>query len=149
MAEPPRGVGGWLLFLCLTLTVLMPLATLAANLTGWPAPAVLEMFPRLELALWAVVCGEILVNLYAIVTGVGLWRVSPGALPRARRFLLALLGWRLAAPFLMAGLAGLPPEGTQALLLDGLKDTARTAVFVLLWWLYLKRSRRVAATYGA
>ncbi|MCO6416732.1 DUF2569 domain-containing protein [Siccirubricoccus sp. KC 17139] len=149
MAEPPRGVGGWLLFLCLTLTVLMPLATLVANFSGWPEPALLELFPRLAYALWAAICGEVLVNLYAIGTGIALWRVSPGALPRARRFLLALLGWRLASPFLMAGLAGLPEDGTRAMLLEGLKDTARTAAFVLAWWLYLKRSRRVAATYGA
>ncbi|MFC7541151.1 hypothetical protein ACFQU2_19055 [Siccirubricoccus deserti] len=34
------------------------------------------------------------------------------------------------------------------MLAEGLKDSVRTAVFVLVWWLYLRRSKRVAATFG-
>ena len=75
--------------------------------------------------------------------------MEAGALPRARRFLLALAGWRVTVPLLVTGLAQLPAEAATASLLDGFKDSARSLVFVAIWWVYLRRSRRVAATYGA
>lgn len=146
---PPRGVAGWLLFLCLTLTVLMPAATLTALWLGWPPEAMVAAYPGLGTALWLSTFGEALVLLFGLRTGIGLWRVEAGALPRARRFLLALAGWRVTVPLLVGGLAQLPPEATEAALVEGFKDTARSLAFVLAWWVYLKRSRRVAATYDA
>jgi hypothetical protein len=145
---PPKGVGGWLLLFCVTLTLLMPAATIIATWTGWPEAEALADWPGLTRALWVNLAGEALILLYAIRTGSLLWREAPGSLPRARRFLLALLGWRVAAPFLLAGLAQLPSPGAEAMLAEGLKDSARTAGFVAIWWLYLRRSKRVAATYG-
>ncbi|GGC61834.1 hypothetical protein GCM10011504_45090 [Siccirubricoccus deserti] len=147
-AEAPHGVGGWLLLFCVTLTLLMPAATIVATWIGWPEAEVLAEWPALTRALWVNLAGEALILLYAIRTGSLLWRKAPGSLPRARRFLLALLGWRVAAPFLLAGLAQLPAPGAEAMLAEGLKDSVRTAVFVLVWWLYLRRSKRVAATFG-
>jgi hypothetical protein len=147
-AEAPRGVGGWLLLFCVTLTLLMPAATIIATWIGWPEAEALAEWPGLTRALWVNLAGEVLIHLYAISTGSLLWREAPGSLARARRFLLALLGWRVAAPFLLAGLAQLPDPGAEAMLAEGLKDSARTAAFVLVWWLYLRRSKRVAATFG-
>jgi hypothetical protein len=148
-AEAPRGVGGWLLLFCVTLTLLMPAATIIATWISWPEAEVLAEWPGLTRALWFSLAGEALIHLYAIRTGILLWREAPGSLARAKRFLLALLGWRVAAPFLLTGLAQLPDFAAEAMLAEGLKDSARTAGFVAAWWLYLRRSKRVAATYGA
>ncbi|MFC7541150.1 hypothetical protein ACFQU2_19050 [Siccirubricoccus deserti] len=76
-AEAPHGVGGWLLLFCVTLTLLMPAATIVATWIGWPEAEVLAEWPALTRALWVNLAGEALILLYAIRTGSLLWRKAP------------------------------------------------------------------------
>src|SRR5262245_42707181 len=101
-AEPEyKGVGGWLLLLCLVLTVFNPLFTMRLL-----APEVREslsyfvQFPGLLVITVIYTILSLGIVAFSIYAGVGLWSIRPGAVQMAKRFLLCLLGYHAIAAIL-------------------------------------------------
>ena len=121
-----KGVGGWLLFFCISLTMLSPLLMF---IRVWGSGFELEsMF---DLALTA----------FGVLVGAMVWNVHP------RVFMLLWIYFGVTAGLIVLGIVGVlladeaqdPKEITQ--LVRGLAT-------ITIWFFYFKRSDRVQATFG-
>ena len=83
---------------------------------------------------------------FSVPAGVRLWRIAPNALRTAHRFLYTLFGFYLVW-FLLIYLA-FPIEFRYENQFVNAKEFIWSIMYVSFWLLYLKRSKRVAATYG-
>jgi len=105
-----QGVKGWLLLLCLNFTILDPLAMLLSLFSVANASRPLfDTYPGL-LTLIAVsgVC-RLAVAVFSVYAGLALWRVAPGAVSIARKYLMAVVLYTVFAFFLPV-LVGLPQD---------------------------------------
>ena len=128
-------VRGWLLLLCILLTVWNP-ATLA-----FVAAA------RVENAGATTTFALTLLGIRVVVTGVGvaagmaLWHKRPGAVELAKASLVLSALEVVGRLSIRAGLSEAPPGMRLPLALA-------LVVYNGAWYLYLEKSRRVRATYG-
>ena len=143
-----RGVGGWLAFFILTLTVFGPLRAIAqtwGNLYGDAsvAAAYADRWVLLQAVEWLLVA-------FAVGTSMFIgWRLY--AVHVWRSVQLAIAGLWLIAPIvlLVDSIAVSLIAGMSLSALLGLTagELARTAAYGAIWTAYLLRSRRVANTY--
>jgi hypothetical protein len=166
-ATPPRvpspeewkGVGGWLAFFVFSLVILgayyavfhcvfviRDIRTMAGEFPMIRGTAVIYL---LDNSAW------IAVRSYGVYAGILLWRIRPGAVVEAKRFLIVLVAMAIvqAAGFLVGTLTQAPGTFSAALASDqGLRQALLGALqalfFSLLWHEYLSRSSRVRFTYG-
>ena len=141
-------VGGWLLFLCVSFTILNPLVTGFNLFSGFEASKqFFEMYPGIKTVLVADAILSAFLACFSIYAGLGLWRIREGAVQTAKIYLLAFLGYSMLATVLPF-MAGLPSEADGVLLIAGLGALAKAFVYVSIWYSYLMRSTRVRETYG-
>lgn len=141
-SEKYKGVRGWLLLLCIGLTIGGPIRALAevGKSHALFAPY-FSRVPNLE-AFWMTFnLINVGLSIYGLIVGIALWRVQPGAVRGAKRFLWCLLAFSVGALFLPI-LFGLPVAGAATIQPLGIFS-------FLIWFFYLKKSKRVKATYGA
>lgn len=145
--EQVRGVGGWLLFFCVSLTILSPVASLA--LLGYgvfqSAPYFAQNFPVMALVLADAGLSVALVGAY-VYAGVSLWRVRPQAVQVTRVVLIVSAVYALLAP-LEPLLLGLDAAGRQQVIDAWMQTGWRGAMYSVIWLNYLMQSKRVRATY--
>lgn len=126
-------VRGWLLLLCILLTIWNPvtLAVVAAGRVGSAAPP-----PALSLILLAV---RLVVTSIGLAAGIALWHRRAGAVQLAKASLV-LSAMEIIGRFsTRVGLSEAPP-GTR------LPMAMALILFNAAWYLYLQKSRRVRAT---
>lgn len=146
-----RGVRGWLLFLCVMWTILIPFVLLIE--TGYSLrdlPIILfnaELFPGLAAALIIDLFLSLGIVAFSITAGVRLWRIKPGAVRTARIFLYSFFAYSTVSSILIY--LAIPPEIRNVTSFDITKEFIQSAVYSIIWLLYLRRSKRVASTYGA
>jgi len=140
------GVKGWLVFFCISLTILNPLFTLANLSNGYSA--VSEVADRLPGLMTATVVDSVLslvIMALGIFAGVSLWAVKPNAVQVAKLYLVVLAVYSvLEVPLYMAAL---PSSATDAFTAKCTMSVLRTLFYVGLWFAYLTKSKRVKATY--
>lgn len=136
-----RGVKGWLLLFVLIITVINPLAT---ALVFFVRPFGFNPMYYLGFidVFWITV-----ITLFGVYAGIHLWAVKPGAVAKARAYLLTMGAYAVFLAvynFYILKPSNPTPEqiGTTA------GSFVRILVFVAVWWAYFKRSKRVKATYG-
>jgi len=145
-ASEYRGVKGWLLFFCISLTTLSPLITLGNLASGCSAASrVADRLPALMTATGIDSVLAVLVMALGIFAGVSLWTVRPNAVPVAKLYLIALPVYAVLEIALF--LAILPPRVSDALTSRGTISVLRSLCYAGLWFAYLSRSKRVKATY--
>jgi hypothetical protein len=130
-----KGVRGWLLLFCISLTVFNPLSIIASL----GAVSTSDMFHDFRLAFMA---DEILSFIFAglfIYVGTCLWRVRPGAVKKAKVFLWCVVALN-AILVLLTLMASLPSHDDRA-------KAIASAIAALAWLAYLDSSKRVKATY--
>jgi hypothetical protein len=147
-AEPRhKGVGGWLLFFCLGLTLFTPLITLGLLAESYSSSSkYFGQFPGLLIINVIDTLLSLGLVAFSIYAGVGLWRIRPGAVQLTKRYLWYFLGYH-AVTAILPFMAGLPSEANDAMLAEVVKDTFRGGVYFAVWYSYLNKSRRVSATY--
>lgn len=143
--EARPAIGGWLLLLCISLTILSPALTLYTLVGDWTASADdARLFPVAldETILTAAI------SAFGILAGIQLWRRASGAVALAKTFLLAYLAGALLLPFALIANAS---DGvlSGSFLLASLLPLMRAAIAVAIWYSYLSISTRVRATYPA
>ena len=142
-----KGVGGWLLLLCLGLTVFSPLSTLGSLAEEYlESSKYFDQFPGLLVITVIYTILSLGIVAFSIYAGVGLWSIRPGAVQMAKRFLLCLLGYHAIAAILPFT-AGLPSTATQAMIETGATHLSRGVIYFAVWYSYLNKSKRVIATY--
>ncbi|MGD0232751.1 MAG: DUF2569 family protein [Syntrophorhabdales bacterium] len=142
-----KGVKGWLLLLCLSLAIFDPSAVLV-NLfvvtdAARPYFARHPEFFRLILINGII---RIAFSVFSLYAGISLWRCLAGAPAIAGKYLLAVSAYALVTPFI-PGLLGAGLYSSAETFAISCLNSLLTIAYAGAWYLYLKRSRRVKATY--
>ena len=144
-----QGVRGWLLLLVVLLTIVGPIFTLISVVSDMSAARRLsDQFPRLQTAVYLNAIVAFLVAIYSVYAGWTLWAKKSGAVNTVKEFLIAVLVASILMPILVLMIADLPDREFFAVSFDGAARAIGTAVWVVIWYSYLRRSKRVRATYG-
>jgi hypothetical protein len=141
----PPAVTGWLLVLCLLLTLVYPATSVYAIF--WKAvPRLVDAHSHTRILRLGVYSGLFAgVAVFSFWAGVKLWLVKPNSVRFARRYLLAYLianiayfvFWTLVVrPTQMLGLAEM-----------GWYHVVGPIASTALWYFYLEHSKRVRDTY--
>ncbi len=139
------GVRGWLLILCIILVFLYPLS-LSRGINFRAVEEIRAAYPRAMTIALLDSFVVVALTVYSIYTGVRLWRVRPGAVTGARRFLVIIWVYFLLERLSIFAV-GFPADVNLKLFRRLLWQLPVFSGMVLIWWLYLSRSKRVAATY--
>jgi hypothetical protein len=142
-----KGVGGWLLLFCLGLTVFTPLLTIGSLAMAFIKS--LEYFDQFPGLLVITVIDTILslgLIAFGFYAGIGLWSIRPGAVKMAKRYLLCILGYQ-AISAILTFMAGLLTATTANMISQVALDALRSVIYFAIWYSYLDKSKRVAATY--
>ena len=132
--EARAGIGGWLLVLCLLLTVWNP-ASVALRLAS--SIANLSAQTALSLVLLAT---RLVVTSVGVAAGISLWLRRPWAVQLAKTALMLLGTEALVRLSTRVGLSEAPPGTRMPLAMLAILHNAA-------WYLYLHKSRRVRTTY--
>jgi len=145
-----QGVGGWLTFFCVALTILGPLISLSQMATNWEvAQPAFDLLPILESAVWIENVGVSAIVIYGFVVGVYIWQGHENGKAMAKRYLIIrLLAFVLLEVLVMGMLSGLPGEVYSVLAEELIAALFREGIFFGVWFTYFKLSKRVANTYG-
>ena len=142
-----RGVGGWLLLLCMGLTVFSPVLVAIGIARGYLADSPhFAAFPRLRGLFFIDVALRIALTAYGIYAGVRLGLVRPRAVRTAKTYFACAAGY-LVIGALLPFAAGLPPAADPVLLQAAVEQSVPALISVAIWYAYLVRSKRVKATY--
>jgi len=143
-----QGVRGWLLFFCVTLVFLNPLATFGIfGLSLFQLTPLFKSFPGLLILSTVDGLASLILMSFSVYAGVSLWRIRPGAVRLAKMFLVAGVVYLLISPLFML-LAGLPDGAAVSALPDAYLTAGRSLLYYAIWFNYLTTSKRVRATYG-
>jgi len=141
------GVRGWLLVLCLMLTVVGPALSVWLMAHEYASAAPLGAQPE---GVQAAVLASLLLSAAAVAFGAyaggRLWLIRPNALTTAKQALLFGLAVDVVTTTIEAATAQVPGD---RLLFQVEVSLVPSLVFFTLCFAYLNRSQRVHATYGA
>jgi hypothetical protein len=150
-ATVPRytGVGGWLLFFCVCLTIVSPIVTVGLFSAGFSqASPHFHRFPGLRTLCvmdGLLSAGVVIVGFYA---GIALWTMKQNAVQIAKAYLVVYLIGSAVSNLILPLMAGLPSQVTAALLGQGVVGMFGSLAGFSLWNWYLSNSKRVKATFG-
>jgi hypothetical protein len=142
----PTEVSGWLLALCLILTIVFP-ATSLYRIISHTIPTVIAAHTLnriLLLSVYSLLFSALAV--FSFVAGLRLWLVRPHAVGFTRRFLQAYL--IANAAYFVFWIAVIRPAKQVAYAEMGWYHIVGPAAFVFLWYIYLEHSKRVRNTYA-
>jgi ribosomal protein L40E len=129
-----RGIGGWLLFFCVTVTLVGPLVNIA-EIAQNPNDSV-------------TVALDLMLAVFKIITGVVVWRISPYALKLVKAYFIVTLV--ISCLSVVGSLStNLNDVAHQSAPSNGLGAGFQGLIGVILWWSYFRKSRRVKATFGS
>lgn len=144
-----KGVRGWLLLLCIILTIASPVINLAGlvSLNKMWKPY-FDAFPGIYMAnlLRTILVSALII--FSIYSGAILWNKEPGAVKTAKVYLWTYLSYAVLYPVLFLVLAGLPKEDYVDVLKTGIPELIGQIGFFVVWYSYLLRSKRVRLTFG-
>src|SRR5437667_5411416 len=135
----PRGVGGWLLFLCISLTFFGPVIQATIGLKVLRNLATQRVPVETVLRLGSV--GAIYTGLaiFSCFAGIMLWMENPRGPHVAKAYLLVALVLPIGLHVVLT---------MFGLHFNLLQITIRRVFYSVLWFAYLSTSRRVKLTYG-
>jgi hypothetical protein len=142
-----KGVGGWLMLLCVGLTILGPLRSLGTLIQSYKefSPH-FGRFPVLRVLMDLDIPLSILLAAFSIYAGNRLWQVKPGAVKTAKTFFLFMLAYTAITSVLPFS-TGLPPQFASAMIPEVMKGIFQNIIVAAIWISYLNKSKRVKATY--
>lgn len=142
-----KSVGGWLLLLCLGLTIFSPLWTFYNLVTTYEQTHQLfNQYPGFQSVFYFDSFLSVGLMIFSIRAGICLWRIKPGAVKIAKNYLLIFLGYTIIAIFLPF-MAGLPSSANDIMIPEVIKGAVKSIFYFGVWYSYLSVSKRVKATY--
>lgn len=144
-----NGVGGWLLLLCIVLTIASPLRTLYNLVSSYNelSPA-FDLFPGIQNLFYIDLILSVFITVLSIRAGIALWRIKPNAVKTAKTYFWFFLGYSVIAAFLPFT-AGLPSVANEAMIPEVIKIMIQSLIYFGVWYGYLSLSKRVQATYSS
>lgn len=126
-----KGVRGWLFLYVMCLTVLNPVITLLSFL--------FVDFSLYRFAAVGLAC-------FSVYAGLSLWTIRTNAVRIAKGYLIVQLAYSVAVSILAFLLAASPEQRLEVLGAAG-SQVLGAYIYYAVWYSYLKKSKRVAATY--
>ncbi len=144
------GVGGWLLFLCIYLTIILPVLTVIAFAVSFEGvKQVIGRYPAFGNVLVVDTILSVLLVGFCIFAGCSLWAVRPYAVQIAKACLIFGMIYRVTGFVLVLTASGLPTYITTAMLPTLVVQLFIGLGILVAWLVYLCVSKRVAITYAA
>lgn len=142
---PEPIVVGWLLVLCLVLTVACPISLLYQTFAH-TVPALIHTHDLMQTILLTA-CALLLLGLagFSFAAGVALWMIKPGAVRFAKRFWLTYLFAHFG--YFAFWVLLVRPSDLSRLAPVAWYHVAGPLLPYFLWTVYLEHSKRVRATY--
>jgi hypothetical protein len=149
----PQGIRGWLLFLCLNLTIIIPFSFLYQVNCAWQifyssgTQVQIVIFKQSLLYNVISITAMIFLSMFSFYAGLRLWGTKPQADKTTKLFLITQLT-------LMTIILSLRPlllfslDGNADSLGDIIMGLIPYISYFMVWYLYLCYSRRVRNTYG-
>jgi hypothetical protein len=134
-----RGVEGWLLFLCISLTFIAPVAQVLVAEKAVRNLATARLPVQTALRLGSVVAIYAGLAIFSCIAGVMLWMENPKGVKVAKAYLLVGTVLPISI-FLLMHLSGMHVELFRI--------AFRRLFSSVIWYSYLTISRRVKRTYG-
>jgi len=106
-----------------------------------------HLFPGFAVAFAFDICVRVLFVTVGLYAGVSLWKIRHKAVRHAQHLFLAFSGFSLFE-LLIPFLTGLPLRAARIMVDRMIGPAIASTTIALLWYFYLRRSRRVRATYG-
>lgn len=144
--ERPK-VRGWLLLLCIGLTILTPVVSLSTLLGTLGLQRYFEQYPSLYPICLTDTILSTSVVIFSIYAGIRLWAVKPNAVRIAKVYLVYLLAYRGFSIALLF-FTGLPTNVIGVLTPEVARTFIQNFVFAIIWLLYISKSKRVQHTYS-
>jgi len=146
----PQGVGGWLLFFCVLLTIVSPLISGLQLKVSWEmAQPTLRLYPDLKDVIVFENYGTVFVLGYGMIVGLVIWTGNPSGREIAKTYLLIRFVGFIGIEFYAFNLLdGVGQNISNAVFKGMIMAGGRELVFLSIWWAYFAKSRRVANTYG-
>ena len=149
-AKGPTGIGGWLVFFCVILTILSPLLVLGQMANNWEqARPTFVVYPSIRAACMWENLGMAALLIYGFIVGCMIWTGNPRGREIAKKFLLirflAFIGVEVIGLVMMGNL---PSEILVGGIAGVFGSVFQAMFFFLVWWFYFKKSKRVRNTYG-
>jgi len=143
------GVGGWLLFFCISLTILSPLFTILALAYGFIDLAQLHFNDYPVLYIFVIIDSLLSLGLtaFSVYAVINLWQMRQNSVRLAKIYLWAFLAYSVLVNFISLFVSMLYESGESAFT-EVVFDLIRSAIYFGIWYSYLYNSRRVMATYG-
>jgi hypothetical protein len=150
-----KKVGGWLLFFCISITILAPLRTVYNIFVNYSNSIQMadffKLYPEIStLNNWDLIT-QILVRLFGIYAGVSLWKVKFGALKIVKKYLIINLSVSAILCFgffiFLSSMTNLPPLILDLIKRNTIRNSSIALIYFVTWYLYFKRSKRVNNTY--
>ena len=138
-----ESVRGWLLFFCVSLTILNPLAWGGGLVSFINMDLAGESFDALRAARIVDTTYGFGVVTFGFLAGIALWRREAGAVHVARVFLVAQLAYAAISPVMYVAIG---TEGQQ-FVVAGIRGAVGALGYGLIWYLYLGMSKRVRSTF--
>lgn len=147
------GVKGWLLLLCLNLTIFIPAAyfyqiNCVLDLFNSPRNKILLLMFKALLAYNVLTMATMLfIAIFSFYAGLRLWHIKPKAVKTAKVFLITQLLLILVITIIRPFMTSTIDSGGKvfsAILISLIPSLLQFG----LWYLYLTKSRRVLNTYG-
>jgi hypothetical protein len=126
LSPKPKQIGGWLMFFCILLTVIIPLVVLAM---AWSGDTGMEFLFNIG---WAA---------FGALIGFMIWSVQQ------RVFLLLWIYFGMTALLIALAVFNLASAEERVPIRDSIL-VFRSAIYSVAWFLYFKRSARVKETFG-
>jgi len=138
-----KGVRGWLLILCIILTIVGPSVIVYSIMAGWRITSPLfEKVPGLEGLIVLDAVFNIALAAWSLYAGIRLWMAKPEADKTAKGFLIGL-------PILRALIFAIVVfSDVRGLGIGAFMSLIQSMVFAAIWKSYLDRSKRVQATFA-
>jgi hypothetical protein len=131
--DPFRGVGGFLLFFCVGITIFRPLGY-AAEILQNPHDTFVVVF---DLGLAA----------FSIYTGLTTWRARPNALKLIKFYFIVTLA--VVCLMILRLSTNIKEIVQQSPSENPVATGLQTLMAVAIWWSYFAQSKRVKATFGS
>lgn len=143
-----KGVGGWLLFFCISLTILSPLTSLVSYTNNFnQIESLFIQFPGLKTVSYIDIILISCIMIFSVYAGIALWSIKKDAVKIAKTYLMTFLVYIIISSILPF-LAGLPSSVNDAMITPTVTSAIRSIIYFGIWNSYLNKSKRVMATYS-
>ncbi len=151
-----KNISGWLLLICLSITILCPLTIINSLIVLWGYDF---FYLRLDKSLLFTCIYliysllSVLISIYSIYAGSMLWRLRPLAKIIVRKYLVWFLVYHVFVTILpyvgwVQLMPGLPCNLNIRLIIDGVQDLIIGSIYFIICYCYITRSERLKSIYG-